>query len=241
MAKKKFYAIRKGRQPGVYSTWPEAERQVKGYGGAIFKGFATREEAEKWLTGDETASSSGKPVRRQRKQPVVQQPKESEIFIYTDGGAINNPGPGGYGVVILDGNEKRELSGGFRRTTNNRMELTAAIVALQEVLPTDKKIVLFSDSSYLVNGVMKKWVNSWQKNGWVKADKSPVLNVDLWKKILHLCKGRGIVFKWVKGHAGNPCNERCDTLAVQAARGEHFGIDTVYEEISNENNHFIKT
>ncbi len=240
MAKKKFYAIRKGRQPGVYLTWPEAERQVKGYGGAIFKGFATAEEAEKWLTGDEIAISSRKPVRRQQKQPVVPRPKEDEIFIYTDGGAVNNPGPGGYGVVLLDGNEKREISGGFRRTTNNRMELTAAIVALEEVLPTDKKIMLFSDSSYLVNGVMKKWVNSWQKNGWVKADKSPVLNVDLWKRIFHLCKGGDIVFKWVKGHAGNPCNERCDTLALQAARGEHLDVDTAYEEISNEKSYFIK-
>ncbi len=229
MARKRFYAIRKGRQPGVYSTWPEAEQQVKGYGGAIFKGFASEEEAEKWLTGHETAISSKKSVKIQQKRPVIQQPKEGEIFIYTDGGAINNPGPGGYGVVILAGNEKQELSGGFRYTTNNRMELTAAIVGLENVLPTDKKIVLFSDSSYLVNGVMKRWVNSWQRNGWIKSDKSPVLNVDLWEKILHLCKDMDIVFKWVKGHAGNPCNERCDTLAVQSARGEHLEIDRVYE------------
>jgi ribonuclease HI len=242
MAKKKWYAVKRGRIPGVYTEWPEAEVQVKGFAGARFKGFPSEEEAQLWVEGKlvEKKSPAGKSrtVRSNSENAAPREGSEDYIVIYTDGGAINNPGPGGYGVVLAYGKkcEKRlanttiELSGGFRLTTNNRMELMACIIALRELKETDTPVTLFSDSSYVVNGLRKGWAKKWKKNGWVKADKKQVKNQDLWAELLQLSENLKVTFHWVKGHAGNPMNERCDKLAVQSARGSELRVDVGYEQ-----------
>jgi len=156
--------------------------------------------------------------------------QEPQITIYTDGGCINNPGPGGYGAVIINDGKRKELSGGFRLTTNNRMELTAAIVALQS-LPAHSRVALYSDSRYLVDAVEKGWVRAWQANKWRKADKTRALNVDLWQQILSLCSQHEVRFTWVEGHAGHPENERCDRLAVESSHRKNLPVDTGYEVV----------
>jgi ribonuclease HI len=150
-----------------------------------------------------------------------------EVTIYTDGGSLGNPGPGGYGVVLLYGKHRKELSGGFRLTTNNRMEITAAIVGL-EALKTPCKVTLYSDSRYLVDAINKGWAKRWQKNNWRRNKSDRALNPDLWQKLLKLIDRHQVTFRWTKGHAGNPENERCDQLAVQAASQEDLPPDRGY-------------
>ncbi len=135
------------------------------------------------------------------------------VEIFTDGACSGNPGPGGWGAVLRFGGKEKELFGGEKDTTNNRMELTAVIEALS-ALKEPCKVRLTTDSKYVCDAVLQKWVYSWQKNGWKKADKKPALNVDLWEKLLPLLEVHEVEFCWVKGHAGHPENERCDTLAV---------------------------
>lgn len=135
------------------------------------------------------------------------------VEIFTDGACSGNPGPGGWGAVLRFGGREKELSGGEKDTTNNRMELTAVISALS-ALKEPCKVKLTTDSKYVCDAVLQGWVYSWQKNGWRKADKKPALNVDLWEKLLPLLETHEVEFCWVKGHAGHPENERCDTLAV---------------------------
>ncbi len=141
-----------------------------------------------------------------------------EVKIYTDGACRGNPGKGGWGAVLVYGKHEKELSGGERETTNNRMELTAAIEALS-VLREPCRVTLTSDSQYLINGMTKGWAASWRKNGWKKSDKSPALNSDLWQKLLDLAEIHEIEFVWIKGHAGHKYNERCDALATTFADG----------------------
>jgi len=151
-----------------------------------------------------------------------------QVRIYTDGACTGNPGPGGYGVILEHGAKRRELSGGFRRTTNNRMELTAAIVGLQTLrYPCD--VTLYSDSQYVVNGIQKGWAKGWRANGWRLASKKPAVNVDLWTLLLDLCEIHDVRFQWVKGHAGHDENERCDRLGVEAAAGKDLPVDEGYE------------
>ena len=138
------------------------------------------------------------------------------VEIYTDGACKGNPGPGGYGAILVYGGQERVLSGGEPSTTNNRMELTAAIAALER-LREPCEVTLTSDSRYLVDGVTKGWARSWQRNGWKKADKSPALNSDLWARLLELLETHRVTFVWVRGHKGHPYNERCAALAVEAA------------------------
>ena len=138
------------------------------------------------------------------------------VNIYTDGACKGNPGPGGYGVILEYNGKRKELSEGFRETTNNRMELTAAIVGLK-ALKEPCRVDLYSDSKYLVDSVTKGWVFAWRKNNWVKSDKKKALNVDLWTELMDLMNIHDITFIWVKGHDGHPENERCDELAVRAA------------------------
>ena len=137
------------------------------------------------------------------------------ITLYTDGACSGNPGPGGWGAVLRYGKTEKELSGGEPRTTNNRMELTAAIRAL-EALRAPCQVTLYSDSRYLVDGITKGWARSWQARGWVKPDKKPALNPDLWERLLALCETHVVTFCWVRGHASNEYNNRCDALAVGA-------------------------
>lgn len=230
MAKKKFYAIAKGRKPGIYDNWPMAEAQVKGFRGAVYKGFFTRQEAETFLKHPVCAN------REKNDASLEAGPlHEGAVVIYTDGGSINNPGPGGYGIVQIYNGKRKELSGGFRLTTNNRMELMACIVALRELEYRDVPIIIYSDSSYVVNGISKGWARSWRKRGWAKSDKTPVLNPDLWRELLELVEALDVTFKWVKGHAGHPLNERCDVLANSTARQGNLPVDTAYENlISNQ-------
>ena len=135
------------------------------------------------------------------------------VELFTDGACSGNPGPGGYGVILRYMGHEKELSGGEENTTNNRMELTAVIVGL-EALKEPCEVTLTTDSRYVADGITKGWAESWQKNGWRKADKKPALNVDLWEKLLLLLKKHKVDIVWVKGHEGHPENERCDKLAV---------------------------
>lgn len=135
------------------------------------------------------------------------------VTIYTDGACSGNPGPGGWGAVLLYGAHRRELSGGEDHTTNNRMELTAVIAAL-EMLKEPCIVELWSDSKYVIDGLEKGWAKGWQKRGWVKSDKKPALNPDLWERLLALADTHTLHYHWVKGHADTEENNRCDQLAV---------------------------
>ncbi len=136
------------------------------------------------------------------------------IELFTDGACSGNPGPGGWGAVLRYEGHEKELSGGEKNTTNNRMELTAVIMGLS-ALKEPCKVRLVTDSKYVADGITKGWAASWQKNNWRKADKKPALNPDLWEKLLELIKIHDVTIEWVKGHAGHPENERCDRLAVE--------------------------
>ncbi len=138
------------------------------------------------------------------------------VDIYTDGACRGNPGRGGWGAVLVYRGREKELSGGEAETTNNRMELTAAIEALA-ILKEPCEVTLTSDSKYLVDAITQGWAASWRARGWKKADKSPALNADLWEKLLGLLETHDVTFVWVKGHDGHPYNERCDKLATAYA------------------------
>ena len=138
------------------------------------------------------------------------------VDIYTDGACRGNPGKGGWGAILVYGTKMKEISGGERNTTNNRMELTGAIEALS-MLKEPCEVTLTSDSKYLVDAISKGWLDSWRKNGWRKADRSEVLNVDLWQKLIVQLEKHKITFVWVHGHAGHEYNERCDVLATTFA------------------------
>jgi ribonuclease HI len=148
----------------------------------------------------------------------------SKITVYTDGAAKGNPGRGGYGVVMMSGSHKKELSEGFRNTTNNRMELMSVIIALETIKKENAQVEIFSDSKYVVDSVEKGWVFGWQKKGF-KGKK----NIDLWQRFLKIYPKHQVKFNWVKGHAGNHYNERCDELAVQAAESSNLLVDDGYE------------
>ncbi|MEN1759572.1 ribonuclease HI [Anoxynatronum sibiricum] len=152
-----------------------------------------------------------------------------EVKIYTDGGALGNPGKGGYGAILVHGDHRKEISGGFRMTTNNRMEMTACIQAI-ELLKYPCMIKLYSDSKYLVDGVSKGWAKRWQANNWKRNKRDMAENIDLWEKLLKLIEKHEIEFIWVKGHSGHPENERCDELVKQAASAEDLPEDEGYQE-----------
>jgi ribonuclease HI len=151
------------------------------------------------------------------------------VTIYIDGACIGNPGPGGYGVVLLYGNHRKELSGGYRLTTNNRMEIMGAIVGLK-ALKTKCSVTLYTDSQYVSETISKGWAKRWQANGWKRNKKYRAINADLWSSLLELCAQHDVEFVWVRGHAGNPDNEHCDHLSVEAAHQKNLPIDSGYEE-----------
>jgi ribonuclease HI len=148
------------------------------------------------------------------------------IHIYTDGAASGNPGPGGYGVVMLYKGHRKEFSCGFKHTTNNRMELMGVIVALEQLKKEGSAVTVFSDSKYVVDAIEKKWLY-----GWIKKNFKNVKNVDLWLRFYALYKKHHVKFVWVKGHADNQENNRCDVLAVEAYKQPHLKPDTGYEEL----------
>jgi len=147
------------------------------------------------------------------------------ILMYTDGAAKGNPGPGGFGTILKYGEKEREISQGFRRTTNNRMELLAVIAGLEAIKKPGWKVKVVSDSKYVVDAVTKGWLN-----GWVKKDFKGKKNRDLWERYLKAANPHEVSFQWVKGHAGHPENERCDRLAVEAAESSTLKVDRVFEE-----------
>lgn len=147
------------------------------------------------------------------------------ILMYTDGAAKGNPGPGGYGTILKYGNKEKELSQGFRMTTNNRMELLAVIVGLEAIKKPGWEVMVTSDSKYVVDAVTKGWLA-----GWVKKDFKGKKNRDLWERYLKASSGHEVKFQWVKGHAGHPQNERCDRLAVEASESSKLQVDKAFED-----------
>jgi ribonuclease HI len=156
-----------------------------------------------------------------------------QVVIYTDGACEGNPGPGGYGVVIIYAARRKELSGGFRLTTNNRMEIYAAIKGL-EALDEPCQVTLYSDSEYLVKAMTQGWVQRWKVNHWKRNKREKALNVDLWERLLALCERHQVEFEWVKGHAGLRENERCDRLSMEALKQRNLPIDDGYENSRSE-------
>ena len=150
------------------------------------------------------------------------------IHIYTDGACKGNPGPGGYGAILLMGAHRKELSGGFRKTTNNRMELMACVEGLRS-LKHPCSVVLTSDSAYVVNAMVKGWAKRWRSNHWKLSPSKTAKNSDLWNDLLELCSTHSVDFKWVKGHSGHPENERCDVLAVAASEQKELPADLAFE------------
>jgi ribonuclease HI len=248
--RKQYYAVRNGRKPGIYRTWEECKAQVDGYAKAQYKGFTSLEEAEAYLGYAQTNKpGAGEPADAKPFNPPGAAKKKrgtgysgdeagaremletsdglKHVVIYTDGACLGNPGPGGYGIVLLHGKDRKEFSRGFRMTTNNRMEMLACIVGLQE-LESPCAVTLYSDSQYVINSMTKGWALRWKKNKW-KRNGEDVPNADLWEKMLALCDKHKVGFNWVRGHAGNKENERCDQLARQAALGFDKAIDSVYE------------
>jgi ribonuclease HI len=166
--------------------------------------------------------------------PVIERQRVSlkHVVIYTDGACTGNPGPGGYGVVLIHGMQRKELSAGFRLTTNNRMEILGCIAGLQ-ALREPCQVTIYSDSSYVVNTMTKSWALRWRKHGWKRRERNgewkDALNPDLWAQMLDLCDRHCVLFQWVRGHSGNEGNERCDRLARAAAAATRLGIDAAYE------------
>jgi ribonuclease HI len=146
------------------------------------------------------------------------------ITIYTDGASRGNPGPGGYGIIMISGSHSKELSEGFRLTTNNRMELLSVIVALESLRQKGQHVTVYSDSKYVVDAIEQRWIEGWIRKGFKK-----VKNPDLWSRFLKLYKEHHVKFKWVKGHNNHPLNERCDELAVAASFNKNLKVDEGYE------------
>ena len=152
---------------------------------------------------------------------------EKEVLIYTDGACLGNPGRGGYGVVLCYNGNQKQLSGGYRLTTNNRMEIMAAIVGL-DALKSSCTVTLYTDSKYLADAITKGWARRWRAKGWWRTDKEKALNADLWSKLLKLCEKHNVKFRWIKGHAGHELNEICDMLSKEAASAPNLPDDDGY-------------
>jgi ribonuclease HI len=235
--RKRFYAVVRGKRPGIYRTWDGpagAQAQVKGFPGALFKGFTTLSEAQHFLATASTPDHRPPPEGRTTPKPARPTPStRGDIQVYTDGGCINNPGPGGWAAVVLDGGNRMEMSGGYRLTTNNRMELQACIQALRSIRKK-VKIDVVTDSQYVANAVQKGWALRWRSRNWMRDRMHRAENSDLWAELLELLDHRDVTFHWVRGHAGNQENERCDELARRAALGMDLVPDEGYEKSRDE-------
>jgi ribonuclease HI len=237
VAQKKYYAVARGRKTGIFDKWfgqGGAWEQVNGHAGAIFKGFPNQLEAETWFSGMEKITA-GAPSAKTRPNPTKNSSDksapvpENTVIVYTDGGSLGNPGPGGYGAVMLYSGERKELSGAFRLTTNNRMEMMACIVALRE-LKTPSSVIMYCDSKYVVDGMTKGWAVRWRSKGWMRTKTEKAKNVDLWAELLNLCERHNVEFRWVKGHAGVAENERCDFLVNREQARTNLPADEIYEK-----------
>jgi len=232
--KKKIYAVKRGRSTGLFNSWPDCQKQVAGFPGAVYKGFATAAEAMRWLSGvsnaeekayarqkaqPRAARSAAAPKRTAARPSAAASAEDADYILYTDGSCLRNPnGPGGWAAVITDvrTGAVTELSDGEHSTTNNRMELSAAIAGLSAI-GQPSKIALYTDSQYLRRAFVNRWLVNWKRRGWKKADGNPVLNQDLWMQLDALYSRHQVQFHWVKGHVGIEQNERCDQLAKAAA------------------------
>lgn len=215
---KKFYAVKRGRKTGLFTVWAECAAQVKGFQGAVYKGFMTEEEARAWLGGADARTEQPRAAA----EMAAPSAPDADYIIHTDGSCLRNPGGAGGWAAVIETTATgavEEKSGGDPETTNNRMELTAALMALSAV-PEGARVALYTDSQYLKNAFTKFWLPAWKKRRWKKADGEPVLNQDLWVQLDAAFAARQVQFHWVKGHAGNPRNERCDALA--RAEAEKF-------------------
>jgi len=246
--RKQYYVVVHGHRPGIYSKWfgvGEAAEQVDGFPEAIYKGFYNREEAINWIKEFpvetlvrlapnlvELVNEISEEIETLTKT-VDELLKDEKVVIFTDGGAITNPGPGGYGTVLRYKERRKELSGGFRTTTNNRMEIFACIAGLK-ALNHKSDVVIFSDSKYVVDSMKNGWAERWQSKGWMRNKKEKAENSDLWAQLIELCKGHNVEFRWLKGHAGIKDNERCDQLAMDAAQNKGLPADVVYESGESE-------
>lgn len=159
----------------------------------------------------------------------MSQQAKSQVTLFTDGACSGNPGPGGFGTLLIHGPHRKELSGGFRRTTNNRMELLAVITGL-EALKRSCRVMVYTDSNYIVQAVNKGWARKWRALGWMRNKKDRAENPDLWQRLLALCDVHEVSFQWVRGHAGHPENEYVDRLAVAASQSVELAVDTGYEK-----------
>ena len=171
-------------------------------------------------------------IKRTHLVSEVEKPTDDSVIIYTDGACKNNPGAGGYGVLLVSKHKTKKLSEGYRLTTNNRMELLACIIGLESI-KTNCLINIYSDSAYVVNSINKGWAKKWKANNWKRNKKDYADNIDLWEKFLKIYEKHKVVMNWVKGHANNPGNEICDELADRAATGKDLKIDQYYEENVN--------
>jgi len=240
MAKQKYYAVVVGRKPGLYDEWfgaGGAEAQIKGLANAVYKSFQSRSEAEAWYREKaghapvniaiSRADEPGADYFRLHREALA----SGKVVLYTDGGCLINPGVGGYGVVMLHKERRKELSGGYARSTNNRMELMACIAGL-EALKQPAAVVLFSDSSYVVEGIEKGWAQRWRANGWRRGEggqSQPVKNADLWGRLLDICAKHEVQFVLLKGHAGAAENERCHQLAGAAMQRGDLPADPGFD------------
>ena len=226
---KKVYAVRVGRSSGIFTSWAECKKQVDGFPAARYKSFTDIAEALKWLSGTDKprtpfAGTGSRPKKRPQANIITEEssrrPDEEQDFVmYTDGSCLRNPdGPGGWAAVIRDVHtgQVTELAAGNPHTTNNRMELSAAIAALS-FPEKPAKVAIYTDSQYLKNGFTRHWLAAWKRRGWKKADGNPVLNQDLWAQLDALYQRHDVTFHWVKGHVGIQLNERCDQLAKKEA------------------------
>jgi len=236
---KKVYAVFQGHQPGIFDSWEEASLQVKGFKGAKYKSFPSQAAAIEWLR--DSVLTAKEPVTDNLIDLIKTQidnrvspsndtlaGSHGKIIIHTDGGASPNPGVGGYGVVLQKGKQRKELSAGYQLTTNNRMEMMAVIVALQ-ALNESSEVILYTDSKYVVDSITKRWVYGWKKRSWKKSDGKRPENVDLWKILIALLERHQVEFHWVKGHAGNTENERCDALVAEARNKKNLLVDAGYK------------
>ncbi len=246
-----FYAVKKGRVPGIYKTWAECEAQVKGFAGAIFKGFRSRAEAKIFLAQDigeqphratraerkQLPASRRESDRAEEREQISRSARNAEnrnddagrVIIYTDGSSVGNPGRGGYAAVMLFDGHRKEIAGGFRLTTNNRMEMMAAIVGLG-MLKRSCAVTVYTDSKYLRDAMMHGWVTRWLENGWRTREDTPVANQDLWMQLWEQAQKHDVQFEWVRGHAGNAENERCDELATSMSARDDLPPDAGYED-----------
>ena len=249
--KKTYYAVARGHKPGIYDRWfgeNGAKAHIEGFSNAMFKKFSTLQDAVLWLkevSGTNSVSTDGNEANTSTSPksagagsqkadiPIPAEktscPPSEQVVMYTDGGCIRNPGPGGFGTVLIYKGSRKEISGGYRRTTNNRMELMACIAGLR-ALKKPCRVVIYSDSKYVVNAVEKGWVQRWRSRGWMRTKTESAENVDLWEELFQLCCKHKATFKWIKGHSGNPENERCDQLARQNALKSNLPPDTAYEK-----------